>query len=379
MNLLFSLFNYFPHGGQQRNCLRIAQKCAESGHKVTLYTRTWDGPKPKEIKIITLGCKGWTNASRNQNYIKELIKEIDKGSFDGVIAFNKMPRLDLYFASDPCFKAKFQSANKWLSRLTKRYRLYSNWEKAVFEKGQKTQILLITDREIPLYQKFYKTEKERFHLLPPNIDKRQFTDKDKLNAYNTKRKELGLSTSSTILLMVGSSYHTKGVDRAIKGLAAISLIKEKKIHLVILGHGKAKKYKHLAKSLNVLELVHFLGGRNDVPEWMLAANLLIHPARNENTGTVLLEAMGNGLPLLVSAVCGYAFHVEKAKSGKIIPSPFSQKKFNELLQEMVDSPHLSNWSEKGLNYAATEDLYSCHDTAYKLIEKFVTEKNHDSL
>ena len=112
---------------------------------------------------------------------------------------------------------------------------------------------------------------------------------------------------------------------------------------------------------------------------MLAANLLIHPARNENTGTVLLEAMGNGLPLLVSAVCGYAFHVEKAKSGKIIPSPFSQKKFNGLLQEMVDSPHLSNWSEKGLNYAATEDLYSCHDTAYKLIEKFVTEKNHDSL
>ena len=88
MNLLFSLFNYFPHGGQQRNCLRIAQKCAESGHKVTLYTRTWDGPKPKEIKIITLGCKGWTNASRNQNYIKDLIKEIDKGSQKLTSAFS---------------------------------------------------------------------------------------------------------------------------------------------------------------------------------------------------------------------------------------------------------------------------------------------------
>ena len=45
---------------------------------------------------------------------------------------------------------------------------------------------------------------------------------------------------------------------------------------------------------------------------------------------------------------------------------------------MVDSPHLSNWSKKGLNYAATEDLYSCHDTAYKLIEKFVTEKAYDN-
>ena len=87
-----------------------------------------------------------------------------------------MPGLDFYFASDPCFKAKFQSTNKWLGRLTKRYRLYSNWEKAVFEKGQKTQILLITDREVPLYQKFYGTEHKRFHLLPPNIDKRHFKE-----------------------------------------------------------------------------------------------------------------------------------------------------------------------------------------------------------
>lgn len=379
MKLLFSLFNYFPHGGQQRNCLRIAQKCAESGHQVTLCTRTWEGPKPKEIKVKTLGCKGWTNASRNQNFIQDLSEEIAEGNFDGVIAFNKMPRLDLYFASDPCFKAKFQSANKWLGRLTKRYRLYSNWEKVVFAKGQKTQILLITDREIPLYQNLYKTEKERFHLLPPNIDKRYFKENDKLHAHNTKRKELGLSTSATILLMVGSSFNTKGVDRTIKGLATLPSKKESQTHLVILGHGKAQNYKHLAKSLNVLERVHFLGGRNDVPEWMLAANILIHPARNENTGTVLLEAMANGLPLLVSDVCGYAFHIEKAKAGKIIPSPFSQKQFNELLQEMVDSLHLSHWSANGLNYAAKEDLYSCHDTACRLIEKFVSEKNHDSI
>ena len=376
MKLLFSLFNYFPHGGQQRNCLRIAQKCVESGHQITLCTRTWQGSKPKEIKVKTLGCKGWTNASRNQNFIQDLSEEIDNGNFDGVIAFNKMPRLDLYFASDPCFKAKFQSANKWLGRLTKRYRLYSNWEKAVFAKGQKTQILLITDREVPLYQKFYKTEKERFHLLPPNIDKRYFKDDDKLNLHNIKRKELGLRKSATILLMVGSSFHTKGVDRTIKGLATLPSQKESQRHLVILGHGKAESYKNLAKSLNVLERVHFLGGRNDVPEWMLAANMLIHPARNENTGTVLLEAMANGLPLLVSDVCGYAFHIEKAKAGKIITSPFSQRQFNKLLEEMVDSSQLSYWSTNGLNYAAAKDLYSCHDTACRLIEKFVSEKNH---
>ena len=33
-----------------------------------------------------------------------------------------------------------------------------------------------------------------------------------------------------------------------------------------------------------------LKGRDDIPRFLLGADLLIHPAYNENTGTVLLEA-----------------------------------------------------------------------------------------
>ncbi|MBK27228.1 MAG: hypothetical protein CMO77_00165 [Verrucomicrobiales bacterium] len=380
MKLLFSLFNYFPYGGQQRNFIRIANICTQAGHHVTLCVRTWEGPKPKEIKVRTLGCKGWTNASRNQNFIQDLTKVINDGDYDGVIAFSKMPGLDIYFASDPCFKAKFESGKKWLSQLTRRYRLYSNWEKIVFKKGQKTQILLITDREVPLYQKFYGTEPERFHLLPPNIDRRYFNEDDKAQAYTAKRKELKLNKSAKILLMVGSSFNTKGVDRAIEGLVSLTSKEDNQSHLIIIGEGKAENYKRLAKTLNISNRVHFLGGRNDVPDWMLAADLLVHPARSENTGTVLLEAMTNGLPLLASDVCGYSFHIKKAKAGKLIPSPFCQEQFNELLGEMAHSHELSKWSANGLNYAATEDLYSCHEKACQLIEKFIAKNyNHSSL
>ena len=103
MKLLFVLFNYFPHGGQQRNCLRIAQKCAQAGHEVTIVTRTWDGQRPNGINVKTLGCRGWTNARQNQNFIIDLSDFTKRGPFDGIIAFSKMPGLDVYFASDPCF------------------------------------------------------------------------------------------------------------------------------------------------------------------------------------------------------------------------------------------------------------------------------------
>ena len=44
--------------------------------------------------------------------------------------------------------------------------------------------------------------------------------------------------------------------------------------------------------------------RNEKLSAWMEADLLIHPAYNENTGTVLLEALVAGLPVLVSAVCG---------------------------------------------------------------------------
>ena len=90
--------------------------------------------------------------------------------------------------------------------------------------------------------------------------------------------------------MVGSGFRTKGVDRAIEGLAKLQSTESNKTQLVVVGHGKSDSYQRLARSLGVGDRVHMLGGRADVPEWMLAADLLVHPARNENTGTVLLEA-----------------------------------------------------------------------------------------
>ena len=157
-------------------------------------------------------------------------------------------------------------------------------------------------------------------------------------------------------------------------MAKLNSTKIPPAHLAVIGHGKATRYERLAKSLGVADRVHILGGRSDAAEWMLAADLLVHPARNENTGTVLLEALANGLPLLGSDVCGYAFHIERAEAGRLVPSPFDQAQFNRLLQETLDSPELKQWGDNGLKYAAEEDLYSCHDTARELIEKFVAAK-----
>ena len=65
--------------------------------------------------------------------------------------------------------------------------------------------------------------------------------------------------------------------------------------------------------LGLADRISFLGHREDIPELMAAADLLVHPARHDTTGTVILEAVVNGLPVITTSTCGYAHHVEAAR------------------------------------------------------------------
>src|SRR5206468_5754290 len=135
----------------------------------------------------------------------------------------------------------------------------------------------------------------------------------------------------------------------------------------VIGQNRPGAFRLLARKLGVSERVHFLGGRDDVPDWLLAADLLIHPAYSESAGMILLEAMTAGLPVLTTDTCGYAFHVEKAQAGRVLSSPFVQDNCSGALTEMLTSEKIPAWRANGLAYAAREDLYSCHERAAKII------------
>ena len=88
-----------------------------------------------------------------------------------------------------------------------------------------------------------------------------------------------------------------------------------------------------------------------------AADLLVHPARIETTGTVILEALVNGLPVVASGVCGYAEHVGQANAGAVLPEPFSQSVFIAKLREAQDASLRAQWSANAARYGETADLY----------------------
>ncbi len=87
--------------------------------------------------------------------------------------------------------------------------------------------------------------------------------------------------------------------------------------LYVVGQDEPRKFEALAEKRGVRSNVHFFSGRNDVSELMAAADLLLHPAYQE-AADLLLEAITAGLPVLTTAVCGYAHYIVEANCGEAI-------------------------------------------------------------
>ena len=375
MRLAFALYKYFPYGGLARDFMRIANICIEHGHTVDVYVMEWHGEFVENYQVHVLNCQGFSNHAKVADFHRQLDEHLKAEQYDGVIGFNKIPDLDVYYAADPCYIDRFNGSFS-LSKLTPRYRFYAAIEEAVFGPQSKTLCLMISDVQAALFQTHYHTSSQRLLMLPPGIDPSRRRPDDAQQRRVDFRAKLKFNDDDLMVLMVGTGFKTKGVDRAMSALAALPDSLLSKSHLMVVGEDDIAHYQRLAKKMGISDNVRFMGGRNDVPEFLLAADVLLHPARKDNTGTVILEALVAGLPVLVTDVCGYAKHVSQADAGFVLKSPFNQHALNRQLTDMLLSEDKAIWSVNGLNYADKEDLYSMPEKAAAAIEQWIREKNN---
>ena len=368
MKIAFCLFKYFPFGGLERDCLQIAEACSARGHKVDIYTMAWKGDLPENIKVTIIPAAGFTNHRQRENFVKSIEPFLQKRDYDAVVGFNKMPFLDLYYAADPCYAVKAASRSLFY-RMTGRCKSNLEMEQDVFGKDSHTHILSISHQQQALYINYYGTDQERFHTLSPGISKDRIITGEIAAIRKQVRKEFSIGHNENILLMVGSGYKRKGVDRSILALASLPPDIYHNTVLLVAGEDKIKPFKRLAVQAGVAERVNFLGGRNDIPKLLAASDILLHPAYHENTGTVLIEALAAGLPVIVTEVCGYSFHIKNADAGKIIPSPFKQETFNNILLSMLTAETKEDWRNNGKQYAAGMEIFRMPEKIADIIEK----------
>lgn len=371
MNFAFAIFKYFPFGGLQRDMLRMAEVAVRRGHRVTVFASSWDGdPPPDGVELRLLRTTAWSNHGRARQF--ETLFRAQSGGFDARLVFNRMAGGDFYFSADNCLAVEFPRKHSALVRmLNPRYRVFLKQERAVFDPASPTRIFYIAPRQIADFRNVYHTPEERFLYLPPGMNGNCRRPENAEEIRTRKRAELGIAADRIMLILVGSNFRLKGGFRVIEALASLPEALRDRCVLYFVGRASDGGCAALAKRLGVAEQVVFTGGRNDVPELLLAADLMVHPSRNEATGTVLVEGIAAGLPVLCTEECGFSNFVRDA-AGLVVPEGAPQSVLNSMLADAL--PRLPELAERTRGYAATADFYRRADVAVDALEEFVKSR-----
>ena len=114
MQLAFLLYKYFPFGGMQRDFRRFVEEVQARGHHCRIYYISWQGDALEGADLRRVPASATSNHRRDERFLHWVQADMAKDPVDGVIGFNKMPGLDVYYAADPCFLEKARTERGWL-------------------------------------------------------------------------------------------------------------------------------------------------------------------------------------------------------------------------------------------------------------------------
>src|SRR5690606_41569596 len=100
--------------------LSLAQLMHERGHEVTIYARSWEGPRP-DLPVVLLPVRALTNHGSHAAFARRLPSELPP-DVDAVVGFNKMPAPHFDSAADVCFAPKACAERSCINRLISSYR-----------------------------------------------------------------------------------------------------------------------------------------------------------------------------------------------------------------------------------------------------------------
>ncbi len=147
---------------------------------------------------------------------------------------------------------------------------------------------------------------EKTHMLHNGVDLDQFHPRQPTGYLH---RELGLPDETQLAATIGQIALRKGQDTLIE---AAVVAKVPNLHYLIVGErfsqkDESRRFEATLRTTADASLagrVHWLGRRDDVERLLGELTLLIHPARQEPLGRVLLEAAAAGVPVIATDVGG---------------------------------------------------------------------------
>jgi glycosyltransferase involved in cell wall biosynthesis len=170
-------------------------------------------------------------------------------------------------------------------------------------------------------------------IIGNGIDYNYFKPGDKIKC----RRNLGLPKEKLIIMAVGNLILLKGHRFLIEAIPEL-ISNHSNLHFIFVGDGEYRSHlENQVTKLNILNNVQFVGQQDvsQIPNWLISADIFVHPSLSEGTPNSVIEAMACKLPVIATSVGDIPNIIEDGKDGFLIPPRDSRQlasKLNSLIQ-----------------------------------------------
>jgi len=154
------------------------------------------------------------------------------------------------------------------------------------------------------------------------------------------RQLTGWGADVFVVIVVARLEPVKGISYLLNALK-MAITDHPQLRLLIVGDGRDRTaLETQTQILELTDVVHFAGFRNDVPAIFPQCDVFCLPSLSEGLPYALLEATAHKLPLLVSAVGGMATLLEHQKTAILAP-PADAGALADGLRRLADNSALT--------------------------------------
>jgi glycosyltransferase involved in cell wall biosynthesis len=185
-------------------------------------------------------------------------------------------------------------------------------------------------------------------------------------AIPTPRTALGIPDHAHLALYVGRLDRQKGLPDLLEAAEQV-ISKKPDWHLALAGDGPCRDWlqQQIADRTALRGKVHWLGRRDDIPNVLKSANVLVHASLWEGMPNSVLEAMAAGIAVIGTRVEGTEDLVVTGQTGWLVP-PHDAATLAYSLLEAAESPdRLKSYGQAGHLRAAQQFSVEATVTAYE--------------
>jgi len=356
-------------GGAERSVFELASALSASGLKVDILAAKGQTDS-KKIHILCPHRPG--KRTCYYTFASALRKHLEQNHYDIIHSVLPFDFVDVYQPRGGSFAESIirnaASYQKSLMKSYKRITAFANFRRTRLLRAEKRlcknpngpTVTALSNYVADQFRRHYNLHNNRLVIIPNGIRVNKRVDRaacEKLRTQILMQAGVKEGDRPIFFLFVANNFRLKGLAVLIEAMhLAQNYHTNKNCYLIVAGNGRTHKYRHLARKLDILNKIVFLGAVRHIQNVLSITDVAVLPTFYDPSSRFILEALAAEKPVITTIFNGATDLFVNNRHGKIIDSSENILELAEAIGYFANTNNIKKASEAIAEDNLKEDI-----------------------